>query len=306
MSSHGAVMPFPRSKGIILVLIAAIFWGISGTFAQYLFQVKAFTASWLVVNRLLLSGLILLFYSHAVKKQNIFTIWKARKDRVKLMVFGIFGMLGVQYTYFLAIQHGNAATATVLQYLAPVLIACYVFVKLNKLPAKYELAAIILALVGTFLLVTNGNVHSMSISGAAFFWGILSAFALAFYTLFPGELLNKWGSYIIVGWGMFIGGICFSFISPPWVFKGSWSFSSFMAVVAVIMLGTVIAFFCYMESLKYLSASETSLLACAEPLSAAFLSVAWLHVPFGTAEWIGTFCIIATIVIFSTVKKQKT
>ncbi|WP_235846864.1 EamA family transporter [Neobacillus soli] len=303
MNSQGAVMSFQRTKGIILVLIAATFWGVSGTVAQYLFHQQGFSTNWLVVTRLIFSGIGLLLFSHTIGKQNIWSIWKNKQDVVRLIIFGIVGMFGVQYTYFAAIEHGNAATATVLQYLAPVIIACYLCFRAKFWPAKHEVIAIAFALFGTFLLVTKGNIHSLSISGPAFIWGILSAFALAFYTLYPGVLLSKWGSLLTVGWGMTIGGIGFSLIHPPWQFQGYWSVTSFLAVVFVVIFGTLIAFFCYMESMKYIRASEASLLACVEPLSAAFLAVAWLHVSFGPAEWIGSFAIIATIFILSAVKR---
>ncbi|WML44435.1 EamA family transporter [Neobacillus sp. PS3-40] len=303
MRSQGASLPHSRSKGIILVLIAALFWGVSGTVAQYLFHQQGFSAEWLVDIRLLFSGVILLLFAYTVKKQNIWSIWKNKRDILALILFGIFGMLGVQYTYFIAILYGNAASATVLQYLAPVFITCFLCIQAKKFPAKYEIFAVLLALIGTFLLVTNGNIQTLSISKPAFFWGILSAFALAFYTLQPGGLLSKWGSLLIVGWGMLIGGIGFSFISPPWKFQGHWSVPSLFAVLFVVIFGTLIAFFCYLESTKYIRASETSLLACAEPLSAAFLAVVWLHVPFGLGEWIGTLCIILTIFLLSAVKQ---
>ena len=303
MNAQGAVLPYPRAKGIILVLIAATFWGVSGTVAQYLFHQQGFSTNWLVVTRLIFSGIGLLLFSQFVGKQKIWIVWKNKQDVYRLIIFGIIGMFGVQYTYFAAIEHGNAATATVLQYLAPVIIVCYLCIRTKSLPAKQEVIAIILALFGTFLLVTKGNIHSLSISGSAFIWGILSAFALAFYTLYPGSLLSKWGSLKTVGWGMTIGGIGFSFIHPPWNFQGDWNLTSFLAVVLVVVFGTLIAFFCFMESLKYIHASEASLLACVEPLSAAFLAVVWLHVSFAPAEWIGSFSIIATIFILSTAKR---
>jgi drug/metabolite transporter (DMT)-like permease len=171
-------------------------------------------------------------------------------------------------------------------------------------PNSKELIAVVLALLGIFLLVTQGNIKSLSISGLALFWGLSSAVALAFYTLQPHKLLAKWGSIIVMGWGMLIGGICFSFVHPPWVFEGNWSFSSFLAVVFIVIFGTLIAFYCYLESLKYISATETSLLACIEPLSSAVLSVIWLHVSFGLEECLGTLCIILTIVILSLFKKS--
>ncbi len=212
-------------------------------------------------------------------------------------------MLGVQYTYFAAIEYGNAAAATVLQYLGPAIITCFLAIRAKRMPSAKELLAVLLAVAGTFILVTHGNVGSLSISGLAVFWGISSAFALAFYTLQPHRLLKKWGSAIIVGWGMLIGGAALSLIRPPWKFEGEWSLPAYAAIVFIIIFGTLIAFYCYLESLKYLSASETSLLACAEPLSAAFLAVIWLHVPFGISEWLGTLLILATIALLSIKKK---
>ncbi|SDN40596.1 DMT family transporter [Bacillus sp. OK048] len=303
MNTIGAVMSYPRTKGILLVLIAATSWGVSGTVAQYLFHQQGFSSSWLVVIRLLLAGTGLLIFSHTVGKQNIWRIWKNKQDLFLLIVFGIFGMLGVQYTFFAAIEQGNAATATVLQYLAPVMIALYLCFHARTLPVKHELIAIVLALGGTFLLVTKGNIHTLAISGPAFGWGILSAFALAFYTLYPVSLLSKWGTALTVGWGMMIGGVGLSFIHPPWKFQGHWSLTSFTAVTFVVIVGTLIAFLCFMESLKYIKASEASLLACIEPLSAAFLAVVWLHVSFSPIEWLGALSIIATIFILASVKR---
>ncbi len=295
-----------RKKGIALVLTAAILWGVSGTVAQFLFQQQHFTPEWLVVTRLLTSGILLLFLAYYQDRQKVWGVWKNKQDRIHIVIFGIVGMLAVQYTFFAAIQHGNAATATILQYLAPVLIMCYSALRLKRRPTILEGAALLLAVSGTFLLVTRGSISTLTISGWAVFWGLSSAVALAFYTLHPLKLLSRWGSTIVVGWGMLIGGICFSFIHPPWQISGIWTFSSFSAIIFVIVFGTIIAFYCYLESLKYISASEASLLACAEPLTAAFIAILWLNVAFGSMEWLGTIFILSTIVILSVKKKEKT
>lgn len=292
-----------RSVGIVLVLSAAILWGITGTFAQYLFQFHQFTKEWLVVLRLLLSGLLLLVFSIGKRDPNVWTIWK--ESKLSIISFGIFGLLGVQFTFFAAIEASNAATATLLQYLAPVIIVVYVAMRLKSLPTRQQVIAIFFALFGTVLLVTSGDFQELSISGWALFWGISAAFALAFYTLQPINLLKKYGSVIVVGWGMLIGGIGMSFVHPPWKVEGIISLTSILALAFIIIFGTLLAFILYLESLKYLKATETSLLACAEPLSAASLAVIWLKVPFGIYEWTGAFCIISTIVILSQVKEAK-
>jgi drug/metabolite transporter (DMT)-like permease len=293
----------PRIKGIVLVIISAMLWGVSGTVAQYLFQRRGFSSEWLVVIRLLISGMILLLYAVMKKDKNVWRIWQSKHNAFSLLLFSVIGMLGVQYTYFAAIQYGNAATATILQYLSPIIITCYITMYSKKLPSLQEIMAIILAMMGTFLIITKGNVHSISISKLALFWGIASAFAAAFYTLQPRRLLNKWSSTIVVGWGMLIGGISFSFIHQPWNFTGEWSIASMFAVIFVVLFGTLIAFHCYLESLKYIKPTEASILSSVEPLSAAFLSVLWLKVALGIVQWLGIVCIIIAIVVLSRVKK---
>ncbi|MDQ0155699.1 EamA family transporter [Robertmurraya andreesenii] len=304
MNSGSTIAAIPRTKGFVLVLIAALLWGVSGTVAQFLFHQQGFSPEWLVVVRLLTAGVILLTFAYRKEKQRIWDIWKNKYESIGLVLFGILGMLAVQYTYFAAIAHGNAATATVLQYLSPILVTSFLAFKAKRLPTLKEMIAVVLAVLGTFFLVTQGSIKSLSISGWALFWGLSSAFALAFYTLQPGKLLARWGSMIVVGWGMFIGGVGFTFVHPPWKFEGEWSFSAYLALIFIILLGTVVPFYCYLESLKYLHASETSLLACVEPLSAVLCSVIWLHVSFGLPEWFGTACILSTIAVLSITKES--
>ena len=288
-----------RAKGILLVIVGTMLWGISGTVAQFLFQQKGFDTEWLVVVRLLISGFLLLLYGYIKKDKNIINIWKSKEDSIKLILFGAIGMLGVQYTYFAAIKHGNAATATILQYLSPVIITCYLIIRNKKLPNIKQLIAIGLALIGTFFIITGGNIHSLSLSHLALFWRICSAFCSAIYTLQPVNLLKKYSSISVVGWGMVIGGLAFSFIHSPFDFSGELSFITIISSAFIVIFGTLIAFYCYLESLKYLVPTEASILGCIEPLSATILSVIWLNVHFGIAEFIGTTCIILTVIILS-------
>lgn len=303
LSSHSIVATNERWKGIVFVITAASLWGISGTAAQFLFQKQGFNTEWLVGTRLLLSGILLLAFDYSKQKQHFFDIWKDKKDRNSLVIFGIFGMLGVQYTYFASITAGNAATATLLQYMSPVIITLYLSVRTKRLPTLQESLAVLLALVGTFFLVTKGGGLQLSISTWAIFWGILSALTAAFYTLHPYHLILKWGSIPIVGWGMLIGGIGLSLLHSPFQFSGQWSIGAVFAFLFIVLFGTLLAFYMYLESLKYIRASEASVLGSAEPLSAAFVSIVWLNLSFGITEWIGMICIISTIIILSVGKK---
>jgi drug/metabolite transporter (DMT)-like permease len=288
-----------KSLGSILAVSAAVLWGVSGTFAQFLFQQRAISPEWLVTIRLLSSGTLLLLISVARSRKDVFKIWSLRRDTLELIVFGLFGMLAVQYTYFAAISASNAATATVLQYLGPVFIVTYSAARAKRLPHWIEALAIVLSIAGTFLLVTHGKLNALAISKSALFWGLLSAVALAVYTMQPVSLLKRFPASIVIGWGMIVGGVAFIPLRAPWAISGVWDVSTLMSVAFVILFGTLAAFYSYLTAVKLIGPTRTSLLACTEPLSAACLAVAWLGVPFGFYDWVGTIFIISTIAVLA-------
>jgi drug/metabolite transporter (DMT)-like permease len=293
-----------RIKGLMMVITGAALWGLSGTAAQVLFQEKQITAEWLVVVRMMISGSALLLFA-AYKRVAIFSIWSDIKSAIQLLLFGLFGMLGVQYTYFAAIATGNAATATLLQYLAPVYIVLYVMVAKRHRPAKEVIFSVLLALFGTFLLITNGSTGELQVPLISVVWGILSGIALAFYTLSSEQMLKKWRSIIVVGWGMVIGGGGMCFVFPPFPLPSvQWDVETWLLILFVVVFGTLFAFLLFVESIRYLSPTESSLLSSVEPLSAVVASIAFLHVPFGLFQAIGAACIIVTVLLLSQ-KKEK-
>lgn len=292
---------YARIKGIFMVICGASLWGISGTVAEVLFQNQGFTVEWLVAIRLLFSGILLLCLASLKReKLSIWTIWKHPQDRYRILLFGMAGLLGVQYTYFAAVQTGNATTATLLQFLGPAFITVFLALRLRRVPHRKDVFALLLAMMGTFLLVTNGSFDGLTVSASAVIWGLLSAVTAAFYTLYPTGLIERWGSMVSVGWGMLIGGIGLSIISPPWLADGpSWSLYAGMLVLFVVLFGTLISFYLYIDSLRFLSPAEVGILGSAEPLSAAIMSVLWLQHSLGVFEMIGGICIIGTVCILS-------
>lgn len=288
-------------KGMMMVIIGAALWGISGTVAQTLFQDHHITVGWLVDIRLLGSGIVLLLMSLLGKeRQKVWKVWTEPKTAFALILFAILGMLGVQYTYLAAIAKGNAAVATLLQYLAPVFIAFYFVAKRRVLPTWAEWLGIFLALLGTFLLLTNGSTKNLHIPFSAVVWGLLSAAALAFYTIHPGKMLKRWGAPIIVGWGMMIGGIALAFLYAPWQLPAThWTFTTISFTAFVILFGTLLAFYLYLESQRYITAKESSLLACTEPLTAVLTAVLWLGVPMGIFQWLGAISVLGMIVLLA-------
>ena len=293
-----------RKKGILLVLTGAALWGIGGTVAKKLFQQYGIDVNWLVTARLLIAGILLLTIQFVRKdRSQILGVWKTKSLAIQLIVFGILGMLAVQYTYMASIKHGNAAVATLLQYLAPVMIIVYLILRKQTVFTRKDLLTVSLSLIGVFFLLTNGSISQLTVPTLAIIWGVLSGVALAFYTLYAIPLLKQYDSLVIVGWAMMIGGFALSFIHPPWqIDLQSLTLEAYIYLFFVIIFGTMIAFWFYIESLHYLSPKESSLLGSIEPLAAVLTTVFWLKEPFGIFQWVGTTCII-TMILFLALNK---
>ncbi|MBS4070747.1 DMT family transporter [Algoriphagus aquatilis] len=302
-------MPQPTSyqkiPGLIMALSSAIFWGISGTCAQFLFEKKGLDPAWLVTWRMILAGAILVVFSIATEKKVAFEIWKKPKNATKLLLFGILGMVAVQFTYFYSISLSNAATATILQYIGPVFVVAFYAIKNRKWPILAEYAALILALSGTFLLVTHGSLDELVISEQAIFWGILSALALAFYTIQPVGLLRTFSPAAVTGWGMLVGGLFFSLYTQPWSVSGDWDSGTWLAFAYIVLFGTVTAFYFFLKSVTIIGATYASLLCSVEPLAAALTAVFWLGVSFTGVDWLGTILILLTVVLLTLSKDNK-
>lgn len=295
-----------RFLGIILAILGASFWGLGGTVSDYLFKQQNIDINWYVTARLLISGFLLLtIFKILNPRQFIFIVFRNVTNTIQLLIFSTLGMLLVQYAYMASIIYGNAAIATLLQYIAPVYIILWFIIRKKETFKLFDVIAILLTLTGTFLLLTNGSLDSLMVSSSSMIWGIISGLSLAFYTIYASNLLSKFPAILIVGWAMLISGILMNFKAPIWQFTISQIDISVILYLAFgIILGTAMAFFFFIKSLNYLSAKETTLFGTIEPVMAIVASALWLKVVFLPFQLLGIVLIIILILALS-LKKDK-
>lgn len=291
--------------GILITIIGGICWGLSGTCGQFLFNHKGITSKWLVPVRLTTAGLIMLLYFIGREKKAAFRIWKTKRDIVDILVYGIAGMMLCQFTYFYTIELSNAGTATVIQYLAPAIIMVLVCLGDRRMPKIPEVLALVLAVLGIFLIATHGNVHQLAISKETLVVGLISAGTVVIYNLQPKRMLTIYSTPYILAWGMTIGGILLGLIFKPWEYTVQFDLSVILAMFGVIGLGSIGGFSLYMQGVKMIGPGRASLYSCVEPIAATLLSAVWLKVPFAAIDLVGFACIIATILILGYIDLKK-
>lgn len=284
-----------RMRGILMATLGCILWGTSGIAGQFLLTDKQISPEWLTLFRLLSGGAILLMMSFLKEPKRVFAIWKDGRDRRELFFFGALGMLFTQYAYFVAIQYSNAATATVLEYLMPILILGWYSLKQRRPLTRKEIFCAVFAMTGTFLIATQGDLTRLAISPKALIWGLIAAASCAFYTVEPKRIIQKWGTILVVGWGMLVAGLILIPMACLTPVTGELGMETLGAFIYVVLFGTVFSFSLYLGSLAYIDPAETSIIGALEPLSSIVFSFLVFHMMFGMAELLGMLLIIAAV-----------
>ncbi len=294
-----------QNFGVAITIFAAVCWGFSGTCSEFLFKDYHISSEWLTMVRLLFSGTVLIIISRlkGYGKLNV-RLWTDRIDRRRLLIFAVFGLMFCQYTYLATISFTNSGTATILQYIGPVLIMIWTCFSARRLPERVELIAISCVILGVFLLATNGQIGNLVLSKQGLIWGIISAFALALYTVLPGKLLGTYGSTIVTGWGMFIGGIVFTVLIHPFDETIVWDFGMFFGLFGLIIVGTIMSFSIFLHGVRLIGPVRASMIAAIEPVSAALFSHFWLGTPFTFIDIIGFIAILFAVYILNKPKHK--
>ena len=156
------------TAGLVLAVASALAFSSSGPFIKPLLEAGWSLGAALVV-RMGVAGLILspaLFV--ALRRQRGFL----RRHGMLILAFGLMPVLGCQLFFFSAMQRMPVAVALLIQYLAPVMLVAFVWLRTRRAPSALVLWGSSVAIVGLVLVV--------DISGASFdLLGTLFALAAA-------------------------------------------------------------------------------------------------------------------------------
>ena len=286
-------------KGTLYTVVAGIAWGLSGTSGQYL-MAHGISALVLTDLRLLIAGGgVLMVLAYSTGKDKTLAFLKDRKSLLSLLIFALIGLFLNQFAYLSAIQETNAGTATVLQYVCPVGVLIYSCIKDKVAPTLAEIISIGLAIGGTFLIATHGELDQLSVTPAGLFWGLFSALTYALYIILPITLIKKWGSMLVIGVGMVISGV----VAIPFtgVLQASipTSLDFLFAFAGIIIIGTVFAYTAFLKGASLIGPVKSSLLASIEPISAIFFAFLIMKEQFYAIDFVGMAMILLAVTIIS-------
>lgn len=298
MRKENTIILLGKFKGIVYAALGASFFGLSSIIAGILFGKCNLHPEWLVTIRMFVSGIVLLGWLILCKK-DIIGIWKNKKSALTIIFFGIFGVLLAQTSFLLSIYYGNPAIATVLQSLGPSIIIIFLAIRNNNLPRKIDIIAIILSLLGIFLLVTNGNLGELSFSTLAVIWGICSAFGVCTYTLIPYSLVKEYSPILVAAWGLLIGGVISNIFGLMTDIPDDFTGVDIILVIIIIVVGTLLAYSFYISSLNYAEPHVVGMLSMLEPVVAILISISFLNVSFQKFQSLGIVLVFTALILIN-------
>jgi drug/metabolite transporter (DMT)-like permease len=264
--------------GTTLTISSALLFSTSGTLAAAVMAVGWGPAE-VASARIVLAALILVPGIALVRRRAL----RLRGHDVPLVVaMGLFGVIGAQLCYFIAVSRVSVGIAMVLEYVAPVLVALWIRTVRRTRLRRTVWLGIALAVLGLAMIAQLWQ--GMRLDTIGFIAGIGSAICTAGYYLIAERGAAKHDPVGLTVWSMVVGAVLISLISPPWTLPfhlldapttiGGAHPRVWLLIVLVAVVSTVLAYLVGMLALKWVSSTVASVLGLIEPLMA--LVTAWL------------------------------
>jgi len=282
-----------QTRGYLLVVVTAVFWGFSGSLAKYLMQ-GAITPLTLTLGRSLITAAALLVFL-LVRDPGALRL--TRRSAMWAAGFGL-SLAITQICYFSAIERLNVAAAILLEYMAPGIVVAFGWLFLKRRVTRITLASLVSVLIGSALVVEAYDTEALSLSGVGVAFGVTAALAFSTYILI-GEHLQKlsMGVAAQLFYGFTLTSIVLVLLEPPWSIAPEVYRGPTLALVGVVgVFGTLVPFACFFASLRYIDAGHATIVSTLEPVVAGLVSLVWFGEVFSVPQLIGAALVIGAIV----------
>jgi drug/metabolite transporter (DMT)-like permease len=278
-----------RWLGLLLIITSAISFGAMPIFARLAYASGADPITVLFL-RFTLAAMVMTLIMIVTK-----TAFPRGLILLELILLGAIGYVGESLAYFMALTMASAGLVALLLYIYPALVTALsaIFLKEHLTPAK--LVALFLALSGTALTIRITSGGSM----LGILLGIAAAVDYAIYILLGSRIVRRsspLGSttvIIISTASVYTGIIAIRGATFPATSNG------WMAIIAIALISTVLAFTTFFAGLKRIGPTDASTLSTFEPIVAVILAAIVLGESISPVELLGGVLILAAVVVLT-------
>ena len=287
-------MPISKqSKGNMLVVISAIFFGLMGPFA-IICKNDGLSQSSLLLYRFFLAFLIL-FTLCVYKKE--FTNFKIKKI-VPAFCLGAIAYFLQSYFYFSALDYIGVGLTSILLYIYPALVVLTLWLVKSQKPSLSLWFGIALAFIGVALCFVEEMKHLSKPLGI--YLALAAALTYSCYLVVSEGVLNKTLPLLVSTF------VCLGAASTYFIkiimheeFTTPMSSDGYLALFGLTILSTVLGIQYIFKGIELIGASKASILSSVEPVTVVLLGSIFLHESMTLIKIVGFVLVLLSVIYIS-------
>ena len=288
-----------QTGGVLLILLAGIFWGSMGLFVRRL-EALGFDAFQITAVRLRFAalGFCLILLLRGPKGFRI-----APRDLPLFLGLGLGSILFFTLCYFTAISIMPLSTAAILLYTSPIWVTLLSALLFHERLTPLRLLALALAFGGCVLVSGPGG--ELSLRGLLI--GLGAGLGYGLYSILGTIALRRYSPLTVTAWTFLIAGLGSAFLRSPlgvWAKLQAlpaetpvWSLLLFFALMALVT--AVVPFLSYTLGLRTVEPGRAAILATVEPLVATLFGALVFHEPLTLLSALGIALILSAVVLLN-------
>lgn len=264
--------------GLIVAAAASLSFGLSGSLARGLIE-AGWSPDAAVMARIWIAALVLLGPTlHALRGR-----WQAVRRNIGLVcAFGLFAVLGTQFCYFHAVERMDVGIALLIQFMAPIVIVLWLWLRRGDRPTGLSIVGAIVAFLGLVLMLDV--LTGARIDGIGVLWALGGMTGTVIYFLLSARRDTGIPPIAFAGLGMIVGVIALTIVFLLGILPMTWNTAAvtfrfgevpwFVPVVVMGVISAALAFALSVAATRILGSRVASFIAISEVVAA--LLFAWL------------------------------
>lgn len=288
-------------RGIILVLIAGVFWGTMGIYVRTL-NTYGFNSIQIASIRMTFAA-VMFAAAALLKDRRAFCV--RLMDVPLFLALGLLSVLFFTCCYFAAINRMSLSVAAILLYTSPIWVMLLSVLFFHNRFTGRKLLCLTLAFAGCVLVSGLGG--SLSLSG--FLFGLGSGIGYALYSIFGAVALKRYSPLTVTALTFLVASVGSWFIADvPEIIRICQGANSCLGLLLFLLLtaaaSAFIPYLCYTVGMKDIGPDYAAIVATSEPIVAALLGIAAYREPISLMTIVGICCVLAAVILLSRQKEN--
>jgi drug/metabolite transporter (DMT)-like permease len=293
-----------KLMGSLLILISAAGFGIMGIAAKIAYNEGATAVSVLVMRYITAAALMWLFNALTGRLK------KAAVDRGQFarafLLGGIFYAV-TSVCFFLSLNYIPACLTSMGLYLYPVFVSLYMIVFMKERTGKRQLAALVMALLGTAMMVWAPGIY-VNMTGMLLAVSAAGCYAV-YIVLLGGDFawpLNDLDPIIVSTYIVTSAAVTMTVTGTfAGQFYSSMTLKGWGAVLVIAVFSTALAIITFYLGVKEVGPSRSAILSTFEPVVTVSLGVLILKESLSLVQLAGILLVISAVALINLAAAQK-